>query len=327
VNSTPHGSEPSGSNLSENPDSESAAPGEPTGAAEGATPEPGPAGNSRPFVDLYQAAQYIADSLMAVDEAYGRVPKLEPMLKAAERDSSVYGSLLRQVQLSVDRMGNILVNAGLQPIRATFPLAEDDIAALAGEEPTPRTVLQLALTALILVVQEAVAQLYTLQRPTGSPNDKELTETNFDPTYTERMRGWMLQASRLTQHSAIAASAVVESEFSHFDHEAELNWLNRSADTCIAHGLHEAALLYLAASAAVGESGCEEAELPSAPWRELATNTLSRFASGDSQNASAAAVLLVDAIRKPADSMAPVASAETNSKPSSSGTETTQDRA
>jgi hypothetical protein len=252
---------------------------------------------TRPPVDLYRVAQHLAETLTAVEEAYGELPRMEEMFDAVERDSDAYGSLFRQVGLSVRRMGEALTAAGIQPVRVNLPPTSDDIAALTLDDPSPQVRLRQQMLAELLVGEAALAELESLRQPTEvriGPGGV-VASARFDPAAPGRVRGWMLQTGRMAEHSAEAAAAATGAD-AHPDGDAEQDWLARAAVTCLAHGLHEAALLYLAALTAASASGGEEAEAPDAPTRELAEATLSRFAAGDTRNASAVAISLIRAM-------------------------------
>ncbi len=255
------------------------------------------AGAARPPVDLYRVAQHLAETLTAVEEAYGELPRMEEMFDAVERDSGAYGSLLRQVGLSVRRTGEALTAAGIQPVRVNLPPTSEDIAALTLDDPSPQVRLRQQMLAELLVGEGALAELELLRQPTEvriGPGGV-VASARFDPAAPGRVRGWMLQTGRMAEHSAEAAAAATGAD-AHPDGDAEQDWLARAAATCLAHGLHEAALLYLAALAAASASGGGEAEVPDAPTRGLAEATLRRFTAGDTRNASAVAISLIRAM-------------------------------
>ncbi len=137
------------------------------------------AGAARPPVDLYRVAQHLAETLTAVEEAYGELPRMEEMFDAVERDSGAYGSLLRQVGLSVRRTGEALTAAGIQPVRVNLPPTSEDIAALTLDDPSPQVRLRQQMLAELLVGEGALAELELLRacaggccRPGGWPSTR-----------------------------------------------------------------------------------------------------------------------------------------------------------
>lgn len=252
-----------------------------------------------PPVDLYRVAQHLAETLTAVEEAYGQVPRIEEMFDAARRDSGTYGSLLRQIGLSLQRTQEALEGAGVQAVRVNFPPTGDDIAGLTLDDLSPQVRLRQQMIAELLVVQGAIEQLESLQHPAElqlGPGGV-VASSRFDAAAPARVRGWMLQAARMAEHSAEVA-AVATGADARPDGSTEQNWLAGAAAVCLAHGLHEAALLYLAAFVASSASSGEEAEVPDARSREFVAATLRQFAAGDTHNASAVAISLVRAMRQ-----------------------------
>jgi len=280
----------------------------------GADAGPDEAANStvHPPVDLYHVAQHLAETLSAVEEAYGELPRIEEMFDAVEQDSATYGSLLRQVGLSLQRTKEALAAAGAQPARVNLPPTNDDIAALTLDDLSPQVRLRQQISAELLVVQGAVDQLESLRQPTElqlGPGGL-IVSARFDPAAPARVRGWMLQAARMAEHSAEVGAAATGAD-ARPDGSAEESWLAGAAAICLADGLHEAALLYLAALAAASASGGDDAEkAPTVSRRELAAETVRRFAAGDTRNASAVAVLLVHAMWQAIEATTPVAAGE-----------------
>jgi hypothetical protein len=282
----------------------------------------------RPPVDLYRVAQHLAETLTAVEKSYGQVPRIDEVFDAINHDSGSYGSFLRQVGIALIQAQEALEAAGFQPVRVNLPPADDDIAALALDDLTPQVRLRQQLTAELLVVEGATGQLQSLQNPTElrlGPGGI-VSSVRFDPVAPSRVRGWMLQLARMAEHSAEVAASVADAG-AHFDVSAEKHWLGRAAAVCFDHGLHEAALLYLAAFAATPASGSAEAgESPDPVPRELIEETVRRFAAGDTRNASAVAILLVRALW-PTATAAMNAAASNSAAPASSGPAATSDEA
>lgn len=261
---------------------------------------PKPANAVHPPVDLYRVAQHLAETLTAVEKAYGEVPPIEEIFDAVEQDSGAYGSLLRQVGMALQRTEEALAAAEVQPVRVNMPPTSDDIAGLTLEDPSPQMRLRQQLTAELLVVEGAAEQLQSLRNPAElrlGPGGVVLS-ARFDPAAPGRVRGWMLQVARMAEHSAEVA-ATTAGVAARPDSAAEENWLSRAAAICLDQGLHEAALLYLVTLTAASASGREEAEAADAAPRELAAETLRRFATGDTYNASAVAISLVRAMWHP----------------------------
>jgi hypothetical protein len=250
---------------------------------------------TRPPVDLYRVAQHIAETLTAVEKSYGQVPKIEEMFDAVNQDSSSYESLLRQVGIALQQAQEALEAAGFQPVRVNLPPTDEDTAALALDNLTPQVRLRQQLTAELLILEGATGQLQSLQNPSElrlGPGGV-VSSMRFDPVAPSRVRGWMLQLARMAEHSA-EVTASVAGTGADFDASAEKHWLGRAAAVCFDHGLHEAALLYLAAFAATQASGSAGAgESPDPRARELIEETVRRFAAGDTRNASAVAISLV----------------------------------
>ena len=165
---------------------------------------------TRPPVDLSRVAQHLAGTLSAVEEAYGQVPAIEEMFAAVQRDSGAYESLLRQIGIAARQTEEALVAAGIPPVRADSLPAGNDIAALTVDNPSLQVRLRQQLAAELLVVEESVGQLRSLQNPSElriGPGGV-VASVRFDPAAPGRVRGWMLQAARMAEHSAWAAAAV-----------------------------------------------------------------------------------------------------------------------
>jgi hypothetical protein len=280
-------------------------------AAAAETPEPateatggrdeaeGAARVTRPPVDLSGVAQHLAETLSAVEEAYGQVPTMAEMFAAVRHDSGAYESLLRQIGIAARQTEETLIAAGIPPVRADSLPAADDITTLTVDNPSPEVRLRQQLAAELLVAEEAVRQLRHLQTPSELRIGLGgvIASVRFDPAAPSRVRGWMLLAARMAEHSARAAGAATGAD-DRGDDSAELSWLARAAETCIDNGLHEAGLLYLAALAASVPGG-ETEESSESARQELAGETLRRFAAGDTHNASAVAIVLARAMRLP----------------------------
>jgi hypothetical protein len=285
-------------------------------AAAAETPEPateatggrdeaeGAARVTRPPVDLSGVAQHLAETLSAVEEAYGQVPTMAEMFAAVRNDSGAYESLLRQIGIAARQTEETLIAAGIPPVRADSLPAADDITTLTVDNPSSDVQLRQQLAAELLVAEEAVRQLRHLQNPSELRIGLGgvIASVRFDPAAPSRVRGWMLLAARMAEHSARAAGAATGAD-DRGDNSAELSWLARAAATCIDNGLHEAGLLYLAALAASVPGG-ETEESSESARQKLAGETLRRFAAGDTHNASAVAIVLARAMRLPITTVA-----------------------
>jgi hypothetical protein len=285
-------------------------------AAAAETPEPateatggrdeaeGAARVTRPPVDLSGVAQHWAETLSAVEEAYGQVPTMAEMFAAVRNDSGAYESLLRQIGIAARQTEETLIAAGIPPVRADSLPAADDITTLTVDNPSSDVQLRQQLAAELLVAEEAVRQLRHLQNPSELRIGLGgvIASVRFDPAAPSRVRGWMLLAARMAEHSARAAGAATGAD-DRGDNSAELSWLARAAATCIDNGLHEAGLLYLAALAASVPGG-ETEESSESARQKLAGETLRRFAAGDTHNASAVAIVLARAMRLPITTVA-----------------------
>jgi hypothetical protein len=152
-------------------------------------------------------AQHLAETLTAVEEAYGQLPRIEEMFDAVEQDSGVYGSLLRQVGLSVRRTGEALAAAGIQPLRVNFPPTSEDIAALTLDDPSPQVRLRQQMLAELLVGEGALAELELLRQPTEvriGPGGV-VASARFDPAAAG---GTLDEIRELLGHAAITSSQV-----------------------------------------------------------------------------------------------------------------------
>ncbi len=254
---------------------------------------------ARPPVDLSGVAQHLAETLSAVEEAYGQVPTIAEMFAAVRHDSGAYESLLRQIGIAARQTEETPIAAGIRPVRADSLSAADDITTLTVDNPSPEVRLRQQLAAELLVAEEAVRQLRSLQNPSELRIGLGgvIASVRFDPAAPSRVRGWMLLAARMAEHSAWAAGAATGAG-DRGDDSAEVSWLARAAATCIDNGFHEAGLLYLAALAASLPGG-ETEESSESARQELAGETLRRFAAGDTRNASAVAIALAHAMRLP----------------------------
>ena len=270
-----------------------------TEATGGGDEAEGAARVTRPPVDLSGVAQHLAETLSAVEEAYGQVPTMAEMFAAVRHDSGAYESLLRQIGIAARQTEETLIAAGIPPVRADSLPATDDITTLTVDNPSPEVRLRQQLAAELLVAEEAVRQLRSLQNPSELRIGLGgvIASVRFDPAAPSRVRGWMLLAARMAEHSARAAGAATGADDRSGD-SAESSWLARAAATCIDSGLHEAGLLYLAALAASLPGG-ETEESSGSARQELAGETLRRFAAGDTHNASAVAIVLARTMRLP----------------------------
>ena len=273
---------------------------EPTSDAGSHDESEGAARITRPPVDLSLVAQHLAETLSAVEEAYGQVPAIEEMFAAVQRDSGAYESLLRQIGIAARQTAEALVAAGIPPVRADSLPASNDIGTLTVDNPSLQVQLRQQLAAELLVVEDAVGQLGALRNPSelGIGLGGVVTSVRFDPAAPGQVRGWMLQAARMAEHSARVAAALTGANDRN-GKSAELSWLARAASICVDHGLHEAGLLYLAALAAAAPGSSEAEESTDSARQELAAEALRRFAAGDTYNASAVAIVLVRAMRQP----------------------------
>ena len=270
-----------------------------TEAASGHSEAEGAARVTRPPVDLSRVAQHLAETLSAVEAAYGQVPAIEEMFAAVRRDNGAYESLLRQIGIAARQTEEALIAAGIPPVRADSLPAGNDIATLTVDNPPLEVRLRQQLWAELLVAEDAVEQLHSLRNPSElriGPGGT-VASVHFDPAAPSRVRGWMLQAARMAEHSARATVAVTGANRRAGD-SAELSWLAQAAAICIDHGLHEAGLLYVVALAASAPGRHEAEETTQSARRELAAEALRRFAAGDTYNASAVAVVLARAMRE-----------------------------
>ena len=122
-------------------------------------------GATRPPVDLYRVAQHLAETLTAVEEAYGQLPPIEELFDAVERDSGAYGSLLRQVGMALTADGRGACSR--RDSACARELAADERRhrrADVGRSVTASAAPP-AVAAELLVAEEAVEQLRVAAEP------------------------------------------------------------------------------------------------------------------------------------------------------------------
>ncbi|MDQ1628776.1 MAG: hypothetical protein QOI54_2520 [Actinomycetota bacterium] len=237
-------------------------------------------------VDVSQIARYLSEQLTAVERTYGALPGLEAAMDAGAEDRQVYGSLLRQIMLLLERSEEALRGAGIPPTKMDLPLQPSELANLTLDEGQPLQLLRQAQIAQVLVLEEVVRALDASGQPVelGFAGGGRIEAARFDPSAPGRLRHMVLQLARVANAANDAASrAAGQADVDR--RSAEQEWCLRAAYVCAGQGLHEAALLYLMALP-------RDESSPGNECSELAIRALNEFASGKGTCPPAVAVVL-----------------------------------